>query len=48
MFYELFDQLDHKIADQNKNFNVYCSFYQIYNEKIYDLLTDNEEELLIR
>ena len=27
---------------QNKNFSVYCSFLQIYNEKLFDLFQDKE------
>jgi len=29
-----------EIETQDKKMNVYCSFLQIYNEKIYDLLKD--------
>lgn len=39
---ELFNQLRaKKEANKNFHYNVYCSFLQIYNEKIYDLLNAN-------
>ena len=28
--------------DQDTGFTVYCSFLQIYNEKLYDLLQDRD------
>ena len=28
------------LKDRNLDYNIYCSFMQIYNEKIYDLLQD--------
>jgi hypothetical protein len=34
--YQVFKELEGK-----KEFHAYCSFLQIYNEKIYDLLQDN-------
>ncbi len=35
---ELFDQIRAKNRGKRKHYRVYCSFLQIYNEKIYDLL----------
>jgi hypothetical protein len=36
---ELFDQINHmKQADTSKHISVFCSFLQIYNEKVFDLL----------
>lgn len=35
--YHLFQEIDVQ-KEKNTHFQVYCSFLQIYNEKIYDLL----------
>jgi hypothetical protein len=37
-------------ADEDADFTVYCSFLQIYNEKLFDLLMDREstKPLIIR
>jgi kinesin family protein 4/21/27 len=35
---ELFDQVNVRKASSGKYYRIYCSFLQIYNEKIYDLL----------
>lgn len=41
---ELFDQINAKRTEGGKYYRVYCSFLQIYNEKIYDLLNANSLE----
>ena len=38
---ELFDQIEAIRSEGKKHFRIYCSFLQIYNEKIYDLLNVN-------
>ena len=38
---EIFNNI--KTKGLESNFNVFCTFLQIYNEKIYDLLQDNAE-----
>ena len=40
---EIFIELSEKINDNpDLSFTVYCSFLQIYNEKLYDLFQDKE------
>jgi hypothetical protein len=34
----LFEEIKAYTSEKGHNFNIYCSFLQIYNEKIYDLL----------
>ncbi len=42
---ELFDQIKkHEAQHRDRRFRVYCSFLQIYNERIYDLLNPNSIE----
>ena len=36
--YSLFEQVKAYESNEGQGFNIYCSFLQIYNEKIYDLL----------
>lgn len=36
----LFEEIKNYTSEKGHNFNIYCSFLQIYNEKIYDLLQD--------
>lgn len=48
---EIFIELSEKINDNpDLSFTVYCSFLQIYNEKLYDLFQDKEQSkpLIIR
>jgi hypothetical protein len=48
---EIFIELQDKINDNPElSFTVYCSFLQIYNEKLYDLFQDKEQSkpLIIR
>lgn len=48
---EIFIELTEKINDNpDLSFTVYCSFLQIYNEKLYDLFQDREQSkpLIIR
>ena len=33
-----------KIYSDNNNINFYCSYVQIYKEKVYDLLTENDDD----
>ena len=36
---ELFEQIEHmRQTNKNQHFSVFCSFLQIYNEKVFDLL----------
>ncbi|KRX08667.1 P-loop containing nucleoside triphosphate hydrolase [Pseudocohnilembus persalinus] len=44
----LFDELNNIQKIGSQTYNVYCSFFQIYNEKIYDLLNENRDPLQIR
>jgi Cdc6-like AAA superfamily ATPase len=37
---QLFQSLEEKFADTEKNFDVSVSFIEIYNEKVYDLLSE--------
>mmetsp|Transcript_17033 Transcript_17033/g.26318 ORF Transcript_17033/g.26318 Transcript_17033/m.26318 type:complete len:127 (+) Transcript_17033:500-880(+) len=39
---QLFQGLTAKMADTETSYTVYCSFLQIYNEKLYDLFQDKE------
>lgn len=41
---QIFKQVDDLEKSKNKEFTVYWSFLQIYNEKLYDLLQDNKSE----
>lgn len=38
----LFQGLHHITTKTNASYTVYCSFLQIYNEKLYDLFQDRE------
>ena len=38
--YGLFEEIKNFETDQGQGYNIYCSFLQIYNQKIYDLLQD--------
>ena len=41
----LFDTIDSRVdADENFNHSIHCTFMQIYNEKIYDLLQDKKRQ----
>jgi hypothetical protein len=43
---KLFDEMDHEIAkEKNISFGVYCSFIEIYNEKIYDILSSDDPRI---
>lgn len=44
----MYKELQNLDSIYNLKFKVYCSFYQIYNEKIYDLLSDTDENLPLR
>jgi len=48
--YKLFADLFEGKSQQLSDFTIYCSFMQIYNEKLYDLLQDRESKhpLLVR
>jgi hypothetical protein len=39
--YALFEEIKSFTQQESHGFNIYCSFLQIYNEKIYDLLQVN-------
>lgn len=39
---QVFDEIDYLYKTTMLEFTVYCSFIQIYNEKIYDLFQDSE------
>ena len=46
---ELYNDIQRAKADcQTTSFKVYCSFLQIYNERIYDLLRENGSNLRLR
>jgi hypothetical protein len=38
----LFQGLQHLMAREDQGYTVYCSFLQIYNEKLFDLFQDKE------
>jgi hypothetical protein len=38
---ELFEQIKNAKENEGKHISVFCSFLQIYNEKVYDLLNLN-------
>jgi hypothetical protein len=38
--YTLFEDIKQFGGESGQNFSIYCSFLQIYNERIYDLLQD--------
>jgi hypothetical protein len=40
--YSLFDEIKGYEQAEGHSFNIYCSFLQIYNERIYDLLQVNQ------
>ena len=48
--YKLFDNFSESKSQSLADFTIYCSFMQIYNEKLFDLLEDRESKhpLLIR
>lgn len=48
--YKLFGEILESKTESVSNYTIYCSFMQIYNEKLYDLLEDQESKhpLLIR
>ena len=39
---QMFNLIKKEEISEGKNYTVYCSFIQIYNERIYDLLQDVE------
>ena len=41
------DHLFNRLLNNKKNVTVYCSFLQLYNEKIIDLLADDVQPLVI-
>lgn len=41
------DHLFNKLLKDKKNVTVYCSFLQLYNEKLIDLLGENDKQQLI-
>jgi hypothetical protein len=43
----LFEEIKRQSSTGKKKFNVYCSFLQIYKEKIYDLLNKSQVKQLI-
>lgn len=44
----LFDLIQQKSADGKKKYTVYCSFLQIYKEKIFDLLNKSQVKALVQ